>query len=169
MKEIDSDSSEFHYYSEPTRKDFSVLSNKAKKKKNHSGRIGLLITLFDLAVIVVFTVFFMPHLLRRGAQSQWQGYEWTLKNQAFSGETLIALRVKATKQAQHTQQPFQVQFFADDTPITPVPMQAVLPDIQNENVVRLNVSALQGDRLRVVISIGTEKIELANSLAKDDS
>lgn len=169
MSNEDFRSPEFHYHSDAIPRDVSATAMTPRKKKNEARNVGWSITLLDLFFILCFAIIFVPQLLRKGARTEWSGYQWNLKNQVFAGETLIALRVKATQKAVHTQEPYQVQFYADDQTITPTPMQVILPDIDEENMVRLTVPALKGERLRAVISIRGKTLELANSIAKDGS
>ena len=168
MRRESADMPEIKYHSNLKPQDFSIAMSKERRKTQDSRRMGLRITIADLGFILVFALIFMPLLMRKGAQKQWNGYEWSLRNQTFTGETTIALRVKSMPQGSHlAKKPYQVQFFCDGEALTQQPMQAVFPEEGQEGLTRLNVSALEGKYLKAVITFEGKSTELRNSVSKD--
>lgn len=162
---------DFKYHSDLKPQDFSIAISKEMRKTHDSRRLGLRITMVDLGFILLFALIFMPLLMRKGAQKEWNGYQWSLRNQTFTGETVIALRAKALPkkkgQASLARQPYQVQFFCDGKALSEKPMQAVFPQEEQENLIRLVVPALEGKYLKAVITFEGKSTELRNSVSKD--
>ncbi len=171
MRRESADLPELRYHSDLKPKDFSIAVSKERRKTQDSRRLGLRITVIDLGFILLFALIFMPLLMRKGAQKEWNGHQWSLRNQTFTGETVIALRAKALppKEGQNSlaKQPYQVQFFCDDKALTQQPMQAVFPENGQENLIRLAVPALEGKYLKAVITFKGKSTELRNSVSKD--
>lgn len=159
---------ELKYHSRLKPKDFSIAITKERQKTQDSRRIGLRITMADLAFILLFALIFMPLLMRKGAQKHWNGYEWSLRNQTFTNETTIALRAKPLPDHEDlAHKPYQVQFFCDDEPLTEKPMQALFPKKDEETLTRLTLPALKGKYLKAVITFEGKTTELRNSVSKD--
>ncbi|MGL4524595.1 MAG: hypothetical protein ACRCVN_03615 [Spirochaetia bacterium] len=155
----------FTYHSQNTVDEMNARARPSRKKV--ARRTGWAITLADIAIITLLGIFLMPFLLRKGANVTWQDYAWTLKNQALSGQSFIALRVQSTDKSQRENEAFSVIFYADDIAIHESPIQGTLPPITQDKFVRLTLPALQGKRLKAVITFDGEDLELANSIARD--
>jgi hypothetical protein len=156
------DNDGFHTDFQP--KEFSIDPKRTHPKRKRN--MSYVITMMDVVIIVLLGIFLQPYLVMRGASTEYEGYRFILKNQAFAGQSMISLQV-INKQGQLMQQPYQITLFQDDVSLSQEPWLETLPDAGTDSLLRVNMPSLAGKKLKAIIQCNGQYITLINKIDRE--